>query len=50
MHFPRHADDQGSKMREIDGLIYRLERGDPGLITLRRVEVHAEPMLKTVGW
>jgi hypothetical protein len=37
-------------MRKMDGLTYRLEQEEPGLITLRCVEVHAEPMLTTIGW
>ena len=50
MQLLRHANDEGSKMRWDGELTYRTEQGRPGLITLRRVEVHAEPMLKIVGW
>ena len=49
MHFLHRVNDQGSKMRKIDDLTYRLKHAVPGLITLRRVEVHARPMAKTVG-
>jgi hypothetical protein len=50
MHFLRRADDQGSKMREIDEVTYRPERGGSGSITLRGVKMHARPILKTFGW
>jgi|HubBroStandDraft_4_1064222.scaffolds.fasta_scaffold2330807_1 hypothetical protein len=49
MHLLRRAGDQGSKMRRVDDLNYRLEQEVTGLITLRCVEVHAKPMSKTVG-
>ena len=50
MHFPRRIEDEGSKMRKMDGPTYRLEQGGPGLITLRCVEMHAKPMLTAIGW
>jgi hypothetical protein len=50
MHFPRRIEDEGSRMRKMDGLTCRLEQGGAGLITLRCVEVHAEPMLTAIGW
>jgi hypothetical protein len=48
-HLLRRARDQGSKMRREDHLTFRRELDVGGLITLRRVEVHAKPTLATVG-
>jgi hypothetical protein len=43
MHLLRRANDQGSKMRWDDDLIFRSEPENGGLITLCRVEVYAKP-------
>jgi hypothetical protein len=46
MQLLRRANDQGSKMRWDDDLIFRLESKIGGLVMLCRVEVHAKPGLQ----
>jgi hypothetical protein len=50
MHLLCRANDQGSKMRWDDELIFRPEPKIGGLITLCRVEVYAKPALHAIGW
>ena len=48
MHLLRRANDQGSKMRWDDDLIFRPRPNIGGSITLCRVDVYAKPA--PIGW